>query len=436
MAVEAEGLVGKFFANNPGVKLVRLQWVDFSGVLRTRFITKSRCMHLTTGISHCSLAQNCMIIPISTAPQCFHDGPEAWELHPDWQTLKVCGFTPEHASVMCFNAHLGSADHFARCPRKLLAKVLNELEDQYNSNLLMGFEIEFVLLDESSNLARSMDRLAGYSMTAGLRAENLSIMGEILAALEQSGIEIYHFHVEIADQLEIALSPLPATQAIDALMLAQETIRTICIRHKLKATMIPKPVFNGPQNGCHVHLSLNPAPQPSSFLAGILQKLKALCAFSMPNFDSYYRVVGDGSGIWIGWGTENRDLPIRQISPNHWEIRCLNATANVYFFIAALLSAGMAGIKQKLPLSIRDCPILPSEYTIKEAQKRLGEYGITDPMPSKLEMSLDSARSDKELESWIGAELLAHYLRVKDKEVEHFSKMTEEERRQKFLNYF
>lgn len=436
MAIEAKTAVEKFFTKNPGIKFVRLQWVDFSGVLRTRFITKIRCMHLAIGSNHYSLGLNCMIIPISTAPQCFHDGPEAWELRPDWQTLKVCGFAPEHASVMCFNSHLGSADHFARCPRKLLSKVLHDFEDEYGSNLLMGFEIEFVLLDESSNLAKSMDRLAGYSMTAGLRAENLTIIEEIMAALQVSGIEIYHFHIEVADQLEIALSPLPPMQAIDALMLAQETIRTICIRHKLRATMTPKPVFNGPQNGCHVHLSLNPAPQPSSFLAGILQKLKSLCAFGMPNFDSYYRVVGDGSGMWIGWGTENRDLPIRQISPNHWEIRCLDATANMYLFVAATLSAGMAGIQQKLPLNIRDCPVLPSEYTIKEAGERLSKYGITEHMPSKLELSLDSAKCDQELEGWIGAELLAHYRKVKDKEVEYFSKMTEEERRQKFLNYF
>jgi glutamine synthetase len=108
MAIQAKTLEEKFFTKNPGVKFVRLQWVDFSGVLRTRFITKTRCMQLAIGTNHYSLGQNCMIVPISTAPQCFHDGPEAWELCPDWQTVKVCGFAPEHASVMCFNSHLGS----------------------------------------------------------------------------------------------------------------------------------------------------------------------------------------------------------------------------------------------------------------------------------------------------------------------------------------
>jgi glutamine synthetase len=436
MPTDTSSLAEGFFASNATVQFVRLQWVDFSGVLRTRIVTKTRCLHLASGASHYTLAQNCMILPISTAPQYFHDGPEAWELRPDWQTLRICGFAPAHSSVMCFNARLGSSDPFIRCPRKLLSKVLDNFQDQHESKLLMGFEIEFILLDEFFNLANSIDRVAGYSMTAGLRADNLVIMEEIVGSLERSGIEVYHFHTEIADQFELALSPLPPMQAIDALMMAQETIHAVCIRHGLRATMAPKPTFTGPQNGCHVHLSMNPATQQAFFLAGILRKMKSLCAFGMPNYDSYYRVTGDGAGMWIGWGTENRDLPIRQISSNHWELRFLDATANVYLFMAVVLSAGMEGIRKQQLLNFVDCPVMPSEFRIKEAELQLRSYGITEPMPSKLEVSLDSAKDDKELENWLGGELLAQYVKLKEKEVEYFSNMSEEERRQKFLNYF
>jgi glutamine synthetase len=164
-------------------------------------------------------------------------------------------------------------------------------------------------------------------------------------------------------------------QAIDALMIGQETIRTICVRHGLRATMTPKPVFTGPRNGCHVHLSISPLAEPDFFLAGLLRKLKSLCVFGMSNYDSYCRVAGDGAGLWIGWGVENRDFPIRQISSGHWELRLLDATANVYLFIAAIISAGMAGMKQKHPLTIRNCPIVPSELRTKEAEAELRKYG-------------------------------------------------------------
>lgn len=296
---------------------------------------------------------------------------------------------------MCFTVHLGFANPFARCPRKLLYEIKNAFEDQYESKLLMGFEIEFVPLDESSNLAQCLDRMIGYSMTASLRTKNLIIMEEIVAALQMSGIEVYHFHAEIVDRFEIALSPLPPMQAIDALMIAQETVRTICMRHGLRASMTPKPVFDGPQSGCHVHLSLNPAPEPTYFLADVLRKPRSLCAFDLPYYDSYYRVAGNCAGEWVAWGTHNKDLPIRQFSSSRWEFGFLDATANMYLFTAALLSSGMPGIKQRRILTIRDCQVVPSALSVEEAERQLQEYGITERIPSKFEVSLDSAKCDK-----------------------------------------
>ena len=139
--------------------------------------------------------------------------------------------------------------------------------------------------------------------------------------------------------------------------------------------MTPKPVFAGPRNGYHVHLSISPSAEPALFLAGLVRKLKSLCIFGLLNYDSYCRVTGDGAGLWIGWGVGNRDFLIRQISSDRWELRFLDATANVYFFIAAIISAGMAGMKQNHPLTIQNCPIVPSELRTKEAEAELRKYG-------------------------------------------------------------
>jgi hypothetical protein len=54
-------------------------------------------------------------------------------------------------------------------------------------------------------------------------------------------------------------------------------------------------------------------------------------------------------------------------------------------------------------------------------------------MPTSLEMAAESARSDEDLKSSIGSESHAQYLSVKEKEVEYFSKMTDEERRLKLI---
>jgi hypothetical protein len=106
-----------FLRKYPAVNFVRLQWVDFSGVLRTRIVTKIRCLQLAEGDDHYTLAQNCMIIPISTVPECFPEGPQVWELHPDWESLRVCGFAPKHSSVMCSISRKGAGEPHPRLTR-------------------------------------------------------------------------------------------------------------------------------------------------------------------------------------------------------------------------------------------------------------------------------------------------------------------------------
>ncbi|KAM0430142.1 hypothetical protein ACHAPT_006150 [Fusarium lateritium] len=438
MSVEASKTVDQFFQDNPSVKFIRFQWVDYSGVLRARFIPEARCRHLASGEDRCTLAQNCMVIPVSTAPRCWPDGIEEWSLIPDWESLVVCGFAPAHASVMCATACGAIPDVLERCPRSALRRALQAFDGFCpGSQLLMGFEIEFSLLDESYSLAKSMDETVGYSMIAGLRTENMAIIEDILAALSVSGIGVHHFHVETTDQYEIALSAMPPMEAIDSLIMAMETIRTVGLRHNRRATMAPRPVLSGPLSGCHMHLSIVPElPAAPSFLAGVLERLEPLCAFGLPNYDSYCRVAGDCAGEWIGWGTGNKDLPIRGVSSSRWEFRFLDATANIYLFAAALISAGVAGIRENTVLKITDCQVVPSALTQDEAAKQLLDYGITKRMPTSLQQSLDAADCDEQLREWVGSGLLFQYLRVKRKEVEYFAQMAEEDRRKKLLGYF
>ncbi len=181
--------------------------------------------------------------------------------------------------------------------------------------------------------------------------------------------------------------------------------------------MAPKPLIGvlGPQNGCHMHISLNNAsPQLSDlFLAGILNRMKAICAFGMANYDSYARVVDDGCGLWIGWGTENRDLPIRKVDKDHWEIRFLDATVNGYLAVAATLGAGLEGIRADSSLTFKDCSVFPRSLT---PQQR-AEYGITERMPLSLRETLDAANVDDGILECFGPALLAKYSEVKEKEI-------------------
>ena len=109
----------------------------------------------------------------------------------------------------------------------------------------MGFEIEFIFLDKSLQPFNPLDRLNSYQTTAGLRDQTLDIVEEILDCLKESSINVQHFHSETVNQIELALDPKSPLEAIDSLILAEETIRRVFVRHNIKTTMTPKPLLDG-----------------------------------------------------------------------------------------------------------------------------------------------------------------------------------------------
>ncbi|KAL9098911.1 MAG: hypothetical protein Q9163_005513 [Psora crenata] len=426
----------EFLHMNKSIKYIRLQWIDYSGVLRARFVPIARCLRIASGSETTCLAQNSMIIPISTAPRLFpiSDYHEIWILRPDWSSLRRCGFKSGHAAAMSFVDQKDAKIRFDKCPRMLLVKALERLENEWEAKVVLGFEIEFVLMDMLNNVIKPIDRLNGYSRTAGLRAGTLDLVEEIVDALEQSSINIHHFHAEVQDQLEIALTPEPALQAVDSLVLAQEAIRAICVRRNLKATMTPKPILFGPSSGLHLHLSLNKLGRASAdnFLAGVLNHMGSLCAFGMANYDGYVRSTSDATGVWIGFGTDNRDLPVRKIGDQHWEFRMMDSTANPYLFAAAVLLAALDGLGKKTKLVWKDCKFFPH---LMDERSRV-EFGMDKSMPVTFKEALDCLKSDAAVKTWIAEDLLKWFISVKDKEVEEFGKMTDEQRRLRFLEYF
>lgn len=426
----------EFLAKNESTKYIRLQWIDYSGVLRVRFLPVARCLQIARGEEEYLLPQVSMIIPVSTAPRCFPTGTdiETWVLRPDWLSLRRCGFRPTHASVMCFLEHKEAKDTYSKCPRMLLWRALLELEALWDTKALVGFEIECMLLDQKGQPLDQLDRLNSYQTTAGLRGQTLDIVEEVIDCLRESSIEIHHFHTETHDQIEFALTPESPLNAIDSLILAQETIRTVFVRHNIQATMTPKPLLDGPTNGIHLHMSVDKLAPPLTdhFLASILKHTRSLCAFGMANFDGYVRTGKDAAGAWVGFGTENRDLPVRRINDQHWEFRALDATANPYLFFGAVLAAGFGGLAAQTDLIWTDCHVFPASLDEQERSR----YRLEESMPGSLREALEFLKEDATLKDQLPQELLDAYIPLKEKEVEVFEDMTESQRRVRFLEYF
>jgi glutamine synthetase len=192
---------------------------------------------------------------------------------------------------------------------------------------------------------------------------------DLLDALPDQGIEVEQFHPEYStSQFEISVSPADPVQAADRNMLVRQTIRAVSEHHGYRVTFAPAVVPGEVGNGHHLHYSLwrdgrdlmtgGPGPEGltdvgASFLAGVLDHLPALLAIGAPSVASYLRLQPEHwAGDYQCWGLENREAAVRLVAgpvrSGAWaanaELKCIDATANSYLVVGAVVAAGLDGI--------------------------------------------------------------------------------------------
>jgi glutamine synthetase len=160
------------------------------------------------------------------------------------------------------------------------------------------------------------------------------------------------------------------------------------------------------------------------YVGGILNHASALCAISNPTTNSYKRLVpGFEAPVNVCWGLANRSTAIRipmynrnQEKSKRIEYRVPDPTANIYLLEAALLLAGLDGIKNKIDPGD---PIEENVYKLSSEKKR--EYNIGS-LPVSLKGALDSLGSDsKFLEEVFTTDFLEAYSELKYKEYTAFA---------------
>lgn len=435
----------EFLDLHPEVQFIRHQWVDFSGVLRVRVLTKYRTLHLETSSQCVSIGNVSMKCLVDNSMSAGAHAAEQQRLCPDWTSLSSSNFgrhKNRYASVMCFvlDAEL-SIPHTAfmgnLCPRAVLYRVLANAKQEHDVSFLVGFELEFCLIGNlEDGTPFPLESHPGHCAAAGLRTAKFSLIEECIEDLLAAGIDVLHFHSEGArGGYEIATGPLAPIQAIDALVLSQETIKNCLARHGHQVTFHPKPFVDRSSNGTHAHVSMQPRSGEEHFLAGLLKRLPSLCAFSMPSYESYARVrspIGE-VGAWVAWGTENRNVPIRKITEGHWELRCVDATCNMYLTVAAMLTAGLLGLRNQETTELKDFSC--SVADIDDSQRR--ELNITTVLPNDLKEALALLRENcGGIDLLMGAGIIWEYLAIKEAEEAVMKGLSPEKRSALYLGLF
>lgn len=359
-----------FMKLNPFVRFVFVQWLDYMGQMRSRIYPAIEFDKMVNAGTRISIAQgNTGTLQNDTVTSVVNTTGQIY-VEPDLRSLRPAWKAPMPAATVMSCWCDGNGAPIKECARCHLKTYLQELQSEHSTHLLVGFEIECVFLKRHAEnptdpyLPLTTTHAWG-TMSPEQWTNLLPIVLEISEALAAIGIHLQGMHSESHPAYEFILPPLPPVQAIDTLYQTRQVIANVAESHGLRVTLHPHPLpVSG--SGAHAHISLNSstlAPdlldiKESQFWAGVLAHLEAICAFALPEKESYDRIAENhwSGGVWVAWGTQNREVPLRKVGDRRWEVRCLDGFANMYLVLGAIVAAGLLGLREEIEMKLKDCP--------------------------------------------------------------------------------
>ncbi len=370
-------------------------------------------------------------------------------LTPDPVTFALLPWSPEHlrtARMICDVSWGFGRGRFERDPRHIAQKAEQEARNQGFDNTFWGPEIEFFVFDKvswdvstpfagqsykiESREAAWNQGTSSLSYSAPIRFKEgyfpttpqdslQDYRGECVKVLTDNfGIvcDAHHHEVATAGQCEIDMRYDSLTNMGDAAMTYKYVAKNVAAKYGMVATMMPKPIFLDNASGMHVHISLwkdgtnvmydekddyaELSQLGRYFGGGLLSHARALAAITNPTTNSYRRLVpGFEAPVYIAWSIRNRSanlrVPVymkgaRHSTKKRIEYRTPDTSANPYVCFAALLSAGLDGIKKSMDIGD---PVDEDIYKLSAERRRA--LGIKE-LPGSLKEAIDCLQSDRD----------------------------------------
>ncbi|MDG5789040.1 type I glutamate--ammonia ligase [Evansella sp. AB-P1] len=432
-------------AKEENVRYIRLQFTDLLGIIKNVEIPVDQLP---------KALDNLMMFDGSSIEGFVRIEESDMYLYPDLDTWVIFPWSQEKGKVARLICDVYNPDGtpFAGDPRGALKKVLEEAEALGFTDFNIGPEPEFFLFktDEKGEPTLELNDKGGYFDLAPVDlGENCR--RDIVLELEDMGFEIEASHHEVAPgQHEIDFKYADAITTCDNIQTFKLVVKTIAHKHGLHATFMPKPLFGVNGSGMHANMSLfrgkenafydADAPGQLSetalqFLAGILKHAKAFTAITNPTVNSYKRLVpGYEAPCYVAWSMRNRSplvrIPSSRGLSTRIEVRSPDPSANPYLAMAAMLSAGLDGVRNKLtPPAATDRNI----YVMDE-KERLAE-GI-DALPATLKEALVALSKDEIIVSSLGEHVLEHFIEAKEIEWDMFRTQVHPWEREQYMTTY
>lgn len=267
-----------------------------------------------------------------------------------------------------------------------------------------------------------------------LRAQMCNVLQEVGVP-----VEVHHHEVATAGQCEIGTRFSTMVKRADWTQRQKYVIHNVAHQYGKTVTFMPKPIVGDNGSGMHVHMSLAKdgtnlfagdgyaglSETALYYIGGVIKHAKALNAFCNPGTNSYKRLVpGFEAPVMLAYSARNRSASIRipfVSSPKgrRIEVRFPDPSANPYLAFAALMMAGLDGIKNK---------IHPGEAMDKDLYDLPPEEDKLIPkVCHSLDMALEALDKDREFLTAGGVfsnDMIDAYIELKMQEVTRFRMTT------------
>lgn len=362
---------------------------------------------------------------------------------PDPNTAVIDPFTEIPTLTMCGNVCVIGRENvpFDQYPRNVSLRAMEYMRAEgIADEMLIGPEFEFHLFDNVSymttprktaftidtrqaswNSGNEVRENAGYQVPpkggyhiAAPHDVAYSLRSKMCMYMEDWGVDVKYHHHEVggSGQMEIEVELGDMVDMADKTMIIKYIIKNAAVQDGRTATFMPKPVYKEAGNGMHVHMLLMKDGEPvfydeegysglsktaHYFIGGLLKHIASLCAFTNPSTNSFKRLVpGYEAPVTIGYATSNRSAVIRipayakSPATKRFELRNPDATSNPYYAYAAILMAGIDGIKNQIDPAANgwgpyDCNL----YELPEEEK-----AKIQSLPKSLDEALDALEAD------------------------------------------
>ena len=330
-------------------------------------------------------------------------------------------------------------------PRQVLKRVITKAAAQ-GYELKSGVECEYFLIQPDGKAisdAADIQAKPCYDQQALMR--RYDVIAEICDNMIALGWRPYqNDHEDANGQFEMNWEYNSALKTADRHAFFKYMVKSIAEKHGLRATFMPKPFPHLTGNGCHAHLSLWSSTTGKNlfedaegelglsamgyhFVAGVMHAAEALAAITNPTVNSYKRLNAPptlSGATWspntITYAGNNRTHMIRIPDAGRFELRLADGAANPYLLQAALLVAGLDGMKNKRDPGKRlDIDMYAEGHTVKNARR----------LPLNLLDALRALDQSTVLREGLGDEFSSAYLKLRYDDWNKYSRhLTEWER--------